>query len=157
MARLEVGDRAPAFTLVDQHGEKVKLSDFKGRKVIVYFYPKADTPGCTIESCGFKELYPQFQERGIEILGCSFDTVDENAAFAEKFDLPYSLLCDVDREIEARDPRQPDTAAAVSGRGQRRCRGDEGERERRGERRRRGPSAGHPGASLKTGPSSEVA
>jgi peroxiredoxin Q/BCP len=96
---LQAGDVAPDFMVKDHLNRDATIRQFRGKRVVLFFYPKADTPGCTIESCGFKELYPKFQERGIEILGCSFDTVDENAAFAEKFDLPYLLLCDVDREI----------------------------------------------------------
>ena len=96
---LQAGDVAPDFLVKDHLNRDTTIRQFRGKRVVLFFYPKADTPGCTIESCGFKELYPKFQERGIEILGCSFDTVDENAAFAKKFDLPYPLLCDVDREI----------------------------------------------------------
>jgi len=96
---LQAGDVAPDFLVKDHLNRDTTIRQFRGKRVVLFFYPKADTPGCTIESCGFKELYPKFQERGIEILGCSFDTVDENAAFARKFDIPYPLLCDVDREI----------------------------------------------------------
>jgi peroxiredoxin Q/BCP len=96
---LNVGDQAPDIRVQTDSGESFQLSAMKGKRVVLFFYPKADTPGCTIESCGFKDLYPKFEERGIAILGCSFDTVEENAAFAKKFDLPYPLLCDVDREI----------------------------------------------------------
>ena len=96
---LQAGDVAPDFLVKDHLNRDTSIRQFRGKRVVLFFYPKADTPGCTIESCGFKDLYPKFQERGIEILGCSFDTVEENAAFAKKFDLPYTLLCDVDREI----------------------------------------------------------
>lgn len=96
---LQAGDVAPDFLVKDHLNRDTSIRQFRGKRVVLFFYPKADTPGCTIESCGFKELHPKFQERGIEILGCSFDTVEENAAFAKKFDLPYTLLCDVDREI----------------------------------------------------------
>jgi len=96
---LQAGDVAPDFLVKDHLNRDTSIRQFRGKRVVLFFYPKADTPGCTIESCGFKDLFPQFQERGIEILGCSFDTVEQNAAFAKKFDLPYTLLCDVDREI----------------------------------------------------------
>ena len=96
---LQTGDVAPDFLVKDHLNRDTSIRQFRGKRVVLFFYPRADTPGCTIESCGFKDLYPQFEERGITVLGCSFDTVDENAAFAEKFDLPYPLLCDVDREI----------------------------------------------------------
>jgi len=96
---LQAGDVAPDFLVKDHLNRDTSIRQFRGKRAVLFFYPKADTPGCTIESCGFKELYPKFQERGVEILGCSFDSVEDNAAFAEKFDLPYLLLCDVDREI----------------------------------------------------------
>ena len=96
---LQAGDVAPDFLVKDHLNRDTSIRQFRGKRVVLFFYPKADTPGCTIESCGFKDLFPKFQERGIEILGCSFDTVEQNAAFAKKFDLPYTLLCDVDREI----------------------------------------------------------
>jgi peroxiredoxin Q/BCP len=96
---LNVGDTAPAFSVQDHTGATRKLSDFLGKPVVLWFYPKADTPGCTIEGCGFRDLYPEFQKKGVEILGVSFDTVEENAAFVQKFDYPFPLLCDVRREI----------------------------------------------------------
>ncbi|HKQ97938.1 MAG TPA: peroxiredoxin [Candidatus Polarisedimenticolia bacterium] len=96
---LPVGAEAPSFTVSDHLGHEVRLSDYKGRRVVLWFYPKADTPGCTIEGCGYRDLKPQFDEKGTSILGVSFDTVEENAAFAEKFHFPYQLLCDTTREI----------------------------------------------------------
>jgi len=96
---LQTGDVAPDFLVKDHLNRDTSIRQFRGKRVVLFFYPRADTPGCTIESCGFKELYPQFQTRGVDIIGCSFDTVEQNAAFAKKFDLPYTLLCDVDREI----------------------------------------------------------
>ena len=96
---LQAGDVAPDFLVKDHLNRDTSIRQFRGKRVVLFFYPKADTPGCTIESCGFKDLYPKFQERGVELIGCSFDSVQDNAAFAKKFDLPYPLLCDVDREI----------------------------------------------------------
>ena len=84
MARLEVGDRAPAFTLVDQHGEKVKLTDFKGKKVIVYFYPKADTPGCTTQSCELRDHRKELTKLGAEVLGISPDAPAKQAKFDDE-------------------------------------------------------------------------
>ena len=96
---LNVGDVAPDFLVKDHLNRDTTIRQFRGKTVVLFFYPKADTPGCTIESCGFREVLPQYQERGIEVLGCSFDTVAENAAFAKKFNLAFPLLCDVDREV----------------------------------------------------------
>ena len=96
---LSVGDVAPDFLVKDHLDRDTTIRQFRGKMLVLFFYPKADTPGCTVESCGFRDLYDQFKARGAELLGCSFDTVEDNAAFAAKFKLPYSLLCDVDREI----------------------------------------------------------
>lgn len=96
---LKVGDRAPDFTVKAHTGEEVSLSDFKGRRVVLWFYPKADTPGCTAEGCGFRDRQPVYDEKNAEILGVSFDTVEENRAFAEKFGFTFRLLCDTEREI----------------------------------------------------------
>jgi thioredoxin-dependent peroxiredoxin len=97
--KLSVGDVAPDFLVKDHLGRDATVRQFRGRKVLLWFYPKADTPGCSVEGRGFRDVYEEFQKRGIEVLGCSFDTVEENAAFAKKFDFPFLLLCDVDREI----------------------------------------------------------
>ncbi len=91
---LEVGTKAPEFTLPDQNGEMHKLSDYKGRKVILYFYPKDMTSGCTKQACAFGELYPQFQEKGAVVLGVSKDTVASHKKFEEKYGLPFTLLSD---------------------------------------------------------------
>jgi peroxiredoxin Q/BCP len=96
---LSVGDVAPDFLVKDHLDRDTTIRQFRGKNVVLFFYPKADTPGCTVESCGFRELYDEFTKRGVELLGCSFDTVEDNAAFAKKFNLPYPLLCDIDREI----------------------------------------------------------
>ncbi len=99
MARLEVGDRAPAFTLVDQHGDKVKLSDFKGTRVIVYFYPKADTPGCTTQSCELRDHRKELTKLGAEVLGISPDPPAKQAKFDAKYELGFPLLADEDHAV----------------------------------------------------------
>ncbi len=96
---LEVGTQAPDFTVNDHRGTKVSLKDFQGKKVVIWFYPKADTPGCTMEGKGFRDDFKQFGEKNTVILGVSLDGEADNKAFAEKFDFPFQLLCDVNREI----------------------------------------------------------
>jgi peroxiredoxin Q/BCP len=99
MKLLEVGDKAPNFQAADQDGEKVSLKDFKGRKVVLYFYPKDDTPGCTKEACSFRDGFSKFRKRKIEVLGVSVDDEKSHKKFAEKFDLPFRLLADTGRKI----------------------------------------------------------
>jgi peroxiredoxin Q/BCP len=96
---IATGAPAPDFELPDQDGEPVKLSAFRGQTVVVYFYPKADTPGCTTQACGFRDQDLGFGKIGVEVLGVSFDPPAENAAFAEKYGLGFRLLCDVDRSM----------------------------------------------------------
>ena len=96
---LEIGTRAPDFTLPDQNGVEHALSDYRGSKVILYFYPKDSTAGCTKQACGFAELYPQFAERGAVILGISKDSVASHKKFEEKYGLPFTLLSDPDRAV----------------------------------------------------------
>jgi len=96
---LNVGDTAPDFTVRAHTGEDVTLSDLRGHTVVLWFYPKADTPGCTAEGCGFRDRIDQYKGKNVEILGVSFDTEAENRAFAEKFNFPYRLLCDTERKI----------------------------------------------------------
>ena len=96
---LEIGTKAPEFTLSDQDGNQVSLTDFKGKKVILYFYPKDNTPGCTTQACGFGELYPQFQEKDGVILGVSKDTVASHKKFQEKYSLPFPLLSDTELSV----------------------------------------------------------
>ncbi len=91
---LEVGTCAPAFTLPDQNGEMHSLKDYKGKKVILYFYPKDNTSGCTKQACGFGELYPQFLEKGAVVIGVSKDSVASHKKFEEKYNLPFTLLSD---------------------------------------------------------------
>ncbi len=96
---LAVGTKAPDFTLPDQNGELRKLSDYRGQKIILYFYPKDMTPGCTKQACGFAELYPQFRERGAVVLGISKDSVASHKKFEEKYGLPFTLLADPEKEV----------------------------------------------------------
>ena len=99
---LNVGDRAPDFTLQDQNGNTVSLSDFLGRRVVLYFYPKDNTPGCTRQACAFGALYGQFKAKGVEVIGVSKDSVNSHAGFAKRQNLPFILLSDPDRvAIEA--------------------------------------------------------
>ena len=96
---LAVGTKAPDFTLPDQNGEMHKLSDYRGKKVILYFYPKDNTSGCTKQACGFAELYPQFTEKGAFVIGISKDTVASHKKFEEKFGLPFTILSDPEQEV----------------------------------------------------------
>ncbi len=99
MKLLEPGDRAPDFRTTDQDGKKVSLKDFKGKKVVLYFYPKDDTPGCTKEACSFRDGFSKFRKRRIEVLGVSVDDEKSHKKFAEKYDLPFRLLADTDKKI----------------------------------------------------------
>ena len=96
---LEIGTKAPAFTLPDQNGDMHSLEDYQGQKVILYFYPKDNTAGCTKQACGFGELYPQFKEKGAVILGVSKDSVASHKKFEEKYGLPFTLLSDTEKEV----------------------------------------------------------
>jgi peroxiredoxin Q/BCP len=96
---LETGKAAPKFTAVDDRGEKVRLADFKGRKLVIYFYPKAFTPGCTAESCDFRDNYHAFLKAGYEVAGVSPDPPGRLRAFREKHDLPFRLLSDENHSI----------------------------------------------------------
>lgn len=96
---LEVGTQAPEFALPDQDGVMRALSEFRGRKVILYFYPRDNTAGCTKQTRSFAELYPQFQERGAVVIGVSKDSVASHKRFQEKFGLPFTLLSDPDKEV----------------------------------------------------------
>ncbi len=99
MAMPEVGEKAPAFTLEDQSGKTVKLSDFKGRKVVLYFYPKDDTPGCTREACAFRDEHSALQKAGAVVLGISPDSEASHAKFAGKYKLPFPLLADTGHAV----------------------------------------------------------
>ena len=96
---LEVGTKAPAFTLPDQNGNMHSLEDYRGRKLILYFYPKDNTSGCTKQACGFSERYPQFTEKGVEVLGVSKDSVESHKKFEEKYGLAFTLLADPERKV----------------------------------------------------------
>ena len=99
---LEAGMKAPQFTLTDAKGNTVSLSDFLGKKVVLYFYPKDNTPGCTRQACAFAGAYDAFRERSVEVIGISRDSVASHAKFAEKYGLPFILLSDPERvAIEA--------------------------------------------------------
>ena len=99
MALLNVGDKAPDFTTTDQNGQKVSLKGFRGRKVVLYFYPKDDTPGCTTEACSFRDNLPAFRKLGADVLGVSTDTEASHKRFADKYELPFTLLADSDKAI----------------------------------------------------------
>jgi peroxiredoxin Q/BCP len=99
MTTLKIGDKAPGFTAKDQHGKTINLEDFKGKKVVLFFYPKASTPGCTVEACNLRDNYHSFQSKGYEILGVSADSEKRQLNFSTKQELPYSLLADEDKEV----------------------------------------------------------
>jgi peroxiredoxin Q/BCP len=96
---LEAGSTAPAFTLEDTAGNSVSLADFRGKNVILYFYPKDDTPGCTKEACGFRDLWSDIQALDTVVLGVSPDGRASHARFVEKYSLPFTLLCDPDKAV----------------------------------------------------------
>ena len=99
---LEAGMKAPNFTLFDKDGREVSLADFLGKKIVLYFYPKDNTPGCTRQACGFAAAYAEFERRGIVVVGISKDSVASHTKFAEKYNLPFVLLSDPQRKaIEA--------------------------------------------------------
>jgi len=99
---LEVGMKAPDFTLPDKQGRNVSLSDFLGKKVVLYFYPKDNTPGCSRQACAFAQNYSRFEERNVVVIGISKDSAASHLKFAEKYDLPFILLSDPERQaIEA--------------------------------------------------------
>ena len=99
MSLLAAGDKAPDFRTIDQDGETVSLKDFRGKKVVLYFYPKDDTPGCTKEACSFRDGFAAFRRRKIEVLGVSVDDEKSHRKFAEKYSLPFRLLADPDKKI----------------------------------------------------------
>lgn len=96
---LQPGTPAPDFTVQDQNGQTVSLHDFKGKKVVLYFYPKDDTPGCTAEACNIRDNFSVLQKKGVVILGVSADSVKSHKKFEEKYALPFPLLADTDRQI----------------------------------------------------------
>ena len=101
---LEIGTKAPEFSLPDQNGEMHTLEEYRGKKVVLYFYPRDNTPGCTKQACGFGELYPQFQEKGAVVIGISKDSVKSHKNFESKYQLPFVLLSDTELQaIQAYD------------------------------------------------------
>lgn len=91
---LDIGMKAPEFTLMNQNGEEISLADFRGKKVVLYFYPKDNTSGCTKQACGYAKEYPQFQEKGAVVIGISKDSVKSHKNFETKYELPFILLAD---------------------------------------------------------------
>ena len=96
---LTEGDFAPDFSARDQHGASVKLSDLRGKRIVLYFYPKDDTPGCTKEACSLRDGFSQFTEKGIEILGVSTDDEKSHQKFISKYELPFTLLADTEHKV----------------------------------------------------------
>ena len=99
MAKPKEGDKAPDFTAKDQNGKTISLSDFKGKNVILYFYPKDDTPGCTAEACSFRDNYQSLLSKGFAVIGISTDTEKSHKKFEKKYSLPFPLIADPDRKI----------------------------------------------------------
>lgn len=99
MSNLKIGDPAPAFTAPDQDGNMVSLDQFRGKKLVLYFYPKDNTPGCTAEACDLRDNYERFRNEGYEILGVSADSQKSHQNFIKKHELPFRLLSDVDKEV----------------------------------------------------------
>ncbi len=96
---MEVNDKAPDFNTTDENGKEVALKDFRGKTVVLYFYPKADTPGCTREACGFRDSYAAIKKTGVVLLGMSADTAASQKKFQDKFSLPFPLLADAEKKI----------------------------------------------------------
>jgi peroxiredoxin Q/BCP len=96
---IQVGDKAPDFTLPSQSGEPVTLNSFEGKWVVLYFYPKDDTPGCTAESCAFRDNYDVFREAGAEVIGISGDSPDSHQKFAARYNLPFTLVSDTNNQV----------------------------------------------------------
>ncbi|HIK00817.1 TPA: peroxiredoxin, partial [archaeon] len=97
--KLEIGNKAPDFTLFDTNGKKISLKDFRGKKVALYFYPKDDTPGCTAEACSVRDNFDKLKKVGIVVLGVSTDNEKSHQKFVQKYNLPHILLCDTEKEV----------------------------------------------------------
>ena len=96
---LTPGDHAPDFTVMTHEGKPLSLSSLRGSKILLWFYPQAGTPGCTAEGCSLRDNYNYYQENNIVVVGVSFDPVEDNSAFAKRFEFPFALLCDTDRKV----------------------------------------------------------
>lgn len=96
---LQIGDKVPDFVAKDQNGDDIKLSDFKGKKIVLYFYPKDNTPGCTAESCNLRDNYETFQRKGYEVIGVSTDSEKSHQNFIKKQELPFNLIADTDKKV----------------------------------------------------------
>lgn len=96
---LKVGDKAPEVLGIDQEGNEIKLSDFKGKKLVLYFYPKDNTPGCTAEACSLRDNYSELKKKGYEVIGVSVDSETSHQKFIQKFDLPFKLIADTDKTL----------------------------------------------------------
>jgi len=99
MSKLKIGDVAPAIDSVDQNNKQITLEQFKGKKIVLYFYPKDMTPGCTVQSCNLRDNYKSFLDLGYIILGCSIDSPKRHLKFIEKYDLPFSLISDESKKV----------------------------------------------------------
>ena len=99
MTHLKIGDKAPAINSIDQNGKKITLEQFKGKKVVLYFYPKDMTPGCTVQSCNLRDNYQSLLNKGYVVLGCSVDSPARHIKFIEKYDLPFSLISDESKQV----------------------------------------------------------
>jgi peroxiredoxin Q/BCP len=99
MTHLKIGDKAPAINSIDQYGEAITLEQFKGKKVVLYFYPKDMTPGCTVQSCNLRDNYKALLDNGYVVLGCSADSPARHIKFIEKHDLPFSLISDENKQV----------------------------------------------------------
>jgi peroxiredoxin Q/BCP len=99
MKQLKVGDKAPSFSSIDQLGNKVALTDYVGKKVAIYFYPKDNTPGCTVQACNLRDNYEVLLQNGIHVIGVSADSVASHQKFVDKYDLPFPLLADEDKTV----------------------------------------------------------
>ena len=99
MTHLKIGDNAPAINSVDQNEDTITLEQFKGKKIVIYFYPKDMTPGCTVQSCNLRDNYEMLLDKGYVVLGCSIDSPARHVKFIEKYDLPFSLISDEDKKV----------------------------------------------------------
>ena len=99
MTTLKIGDKAPDFNCEDQDGNMIQLADYKGKKLVLFFYPKASTPGCTVEACDLRDNHHTFQAKGYEILGVSADSQKRQSNFRNKYEFPYPLLADEDKKV----------------------------------------------------------